>query len=67
MNTILVKSIDTKKLALGLVRSDGIIEYDIYEKVKSGSIDSDNSDAGSTIAVESNIVEYIDYELKILN
>lgn len=67
MNTILVKSIDTKKLALGFVRSDGIIEYDIYEKVKSGSIDSDNSDAGSTIAVESNIVEYIDYELKILN
>ena len=66
MNTILVKSIDTKKLALGFVRSDGIIEYDIYEKVKSGSIDSDNSDAGSTIAVESNIVEYIDYELKIL-
>lgn len=67
MNNILVKDLFKNKIVLGNIRTDGIIEYTVYKPVKSGIIDSDNSDTGSTIAAETDIVQYMDYELKMID
>lgn len=50
-------------VAIAFINSDGEIEYNKYQLVDGGCIDSPDSDIGAIIADEAGITEYQDYEL----